>query len=490
MVEGGPPKPGGGGWITVRPPLDGPSRLRILVGTLAVVVAALSSLALLNLLVLEPVAGDGTGHVGDDSGGGPVGGDAGQPGGDAGGGDGNGTGGEPGQPRNPCTTAKSMTGGAAVTFTVIALGLWVLSVWWRQSRQTRVMNGWAITALVFTLVAVTLLFAWWLVVKICNLDVFDLKACREIARSLLGAFVGFLVPALGLVGYAVVKKRQGGRFMGLWSGAGFVFLYLAILAMVGWLVADDFCDRRFEPPEDIPDPDDPGGDGGGGDAGGDGGGGDQGDPGGDPGDPGGGNTGGDTGGGSQGQGGGTGGGTGGGGGGMPTLQAPQVSPVMLLVLLGMAAAVVVIVLALRTRHNQHMAIAAGAPEEVAVEDRGTLLELLRRTDLRSDDRVVAAYRSYLSWATVRGVGKYPHETPREHGRRVTYELDLPWDQTEPLLEAYTHVRLGDQDLDEDLRRKAVAFAQGIRDGAIRPGRPFAVPAERRPPTEAGRREGS
>lgn len=485
MVEGGPPKPGGGGWIAVRPPLDGPSRLRILVGTVAIVVAALSSLALLNLLVLEPVVGEGPGEDGGDPGGGSFGDPQPDPGAGDGGGDQDGTGDQPGQRRNPCTTAKSLTGGSAVTVTVISLGLWVLSVWWRQSRQTRVMNGWAITALVFTLVAVTLLFAWWLVTKICNLDVFDLKACRDIARSLLGAFIGFLVPAVGLIGLAVVKKRQGGRFFGLWSGAGFVFLYLAILAMVGWLVADDFCDRRFEPPEDVPDPDDPDGDGGGDDPG-DGDGGDGGDPGGDPGDPGGGDPGGNTGGGSSpGRGGGTGGGNGGGGGGLPTFQAPQVSPVMLLVLLGMAAAVVIIVLALRTRHNQRMDIAAGAPEEIAVEDRSTLLELLRRTDLRSDDKVVAAYRSYLSWATVRGVGKYPHETPREHGQRVTYELDLPWDQTEPLLEAYTHVRLGDEDLDEELRRRAVAFAEGIREGAIRPGRPFAAPREPPAATEEG-----
>ncbi len=484
MVEGGPPASGGGGWIAVRPPLDGPSRLRILVGAVAVVVAALSSLALLNLLVVEPVVGQGPGDDGGDVGGGtgPVdGGRQGDP--DPGGSEGTGDGGTPGERSNPCTTAKSWVGGSAMTFTVVSLALWVLSVWWRQSRQTRVMNGWAITALVFTLVAATLLFAWWLVTKICALDVFDLQACRDIAHSLRGAFFAFLLPGLGLVGYAVVKKRQGGRFFGLASGAGFVFLYIAVLALVGWLVADDFCDRRFEPPDELPDPDDADGDGDGGSDPDDGEGGDGGDPGGsDPGggDPGGGDPG--TGGGGDSRLGGGGGRSGGGsgGGGLPTLSAPQVSPVMLLVLLGMAAAVVILVLAVRTRRNQMVALAGGAPEEVAVEDRGTLLSLLARTDLRSDDQVVAAYRSYLSWATVRGVGKYPHETPREHGQRVTYELDLPWDETEPLLEAYTHTRLGDEELDEALRRRAVAFAEGIRDGAIRPGRPFAAPPAEAP----------
>ncbi len=166
---------------------------------------------------------------------------------------------------------------------------------------------------------------------------------------------------------------------------------------------------------------------------------------------------------------------------MPTLSVPQLSPAMLLVLLGMAAAIVIIVLAVRARHNPSMNL-GGGPEEIAVEDRRTLLAMLDRTDLRSDDQVVASYRSYLSWATVRGVGKYPHETPREHGQRVTYELDLPWDQTEPLLDAYTHVRLGDAELDEKLRKAAVAFAEGIRDGVIRPGRPFATPRHEKPAT--------
>ncbi len=471
MVEGGPSRTGGGGWIATRPPLDGPSRLRILVGTIAILVAVVSSLALLNLLVVEPVVGDGAGNTGGQPGGtidDP--GTTGQP--NEGGDSGEGDGGQPGSKANPCTTAKSWVGGSAVTFTVLSLALWVLSVWWRQSRQTRVMNGWAITALVFTLVAATLLFSWWLVVKICNLDIFDLKACREIARSLLGAFLGFGIPGLGLIGFAIAKKRQGGRFMGIWSGAGFVFLYLAILSMVGWLVADDFCDRRFEPPDpdDIPNPDDPGGDDPGGDSG-------NGGEGGNTGEPGGSNPGGNNGGGNNPTGGGGGSrGGGGGGGGLPTLTAPQISPVMLLVLLGMAAVLVIIVLAVRTRHNPAMNL-GGGHEEIAIEDRGTLLALLKRTDLQSDDQVVASYRSYLGWATVRGVGKYPHETPREHGQRVTYELDLPWQQTEPLLEAYTHVRLGHEELDEQLRQAAVAFAEGIRDGAIRPGRPFAVPAD-------------
>lgn len=432
--------------------MDGASRFRILLGTVAVLVAVMASLALLNVLLEEPLPlGDGDGDDGGQPGGsgnpfqppddgGTDGGDGQQ--GDGGGGERN---------KNPCDVAEPTVQGLAIGFTLLAMLMWVIAVWWRQKKATRVMNAWAIVALVLTLIAVTALFAWWIVHKVCSLDVFDLKSCLEIAHSLRNAFILFLVPAVGLLAFAIVRKRGGKAFWGLWSGAGLVFAYLAVLALAGWLVAEDLCEKQFEEP-DIEPPD--GGDGDGGDGGNGTDGSDGGDGGSDPG------TGGDSGGGGSG----SGGGRGSGGGGRSAPSVPQVSPFFLLVILGIAAVIVVIVLAFKGRQDKMKAIAAG---QMDISGRGGVLSLFTETDLESNDRVVAAYRRFLDHCRVYGVPKKPQETPREHGERAADQLDLDFETMKELIDAYALIRLGARDATPEQRAEAIRISRNLQPKTVR-----------------------
>lgn len=418
--------------------MDGPSRARIVLGTVAVLVAVLASLALLNVLLEEPLPlGDDNGNEGGPSGGNPIPtapSDPGTP---------TESGGQEGRSQDPCKRIEPPAKVVALTSTVIAMGLWVLAVWWRQKRQTRVMNGWAIGALLVTLLAVTALFAWWIIHKVCSLDVFDLNSCLEIAHSLRGAFFFFLVMAAGLIGFSVLRAKRGQKFWSLYSIAGFVFVYLAILALVGWLVAEDMCDRQFKEPDldDIKPPD-------------------NGDPG-DPGSPSPPSTPPSNPGGNTGFGGGQGGGGGGGGGGaVPAL--PQVSPFALLVILGIAALVTVLVLAVKGRQDQQRAMAMAALD---AGGRAGMIRLFMDTDLDSNDGVVATYRRFLDQATLTGAAKKPHETPREHARRACKTMSLPFEEVEPLVDAYLHVRLAEGALPEERRTLAMSLARLIRPTA-------------------------
>ncbi len=413
--------------------MDGPSRARILLGSIAVFVAVLASLALLNVLLEEPLPlNDEPGEGGGDPGGNPFN-PAPTEGPSDTGGDGD------TRSKDPCKRIEPPVKVVALTTTIISMGLWVFAVWWRQKRQTRVMNGWAIGALLVTLLAVTALFAWWIIHKVCSLDVFNLKTCLEIAHSLRGAFFFFLVAAVGLVGFGIVRSRSGKKFWSLWSIAGFVFVYLAVLALVGWLVAEDMCDRQFKEPDldDIKPPDNgndpPGGNTNTG-----------GDPGGNPG-------------GNPGFGGGQNGGGGGGGGGVPAM--PQVSPFALLVILGMAALVTVLVLAVKGRQDQQRAMAMAALD---AGGRAGMMRLFKDTDLESDDGVVATYQRFLDQAMLTGAAKKPHETPREHAKRASSVMSLPFEDVEPLLDAYLHVRLAEGPLPEERRTLAMSLAALIR----------------------------
>ncbi len=409
-----------------------------MLGTVAVLVAALASLALLNVLIEEPLpTGEGSGR-GPGSGGSinfqpepqPGSGQQDQ-GGESSGGD------------NPCTRIEPPVQAIAITSIVLSMLLWVVAVWWRQKRQTRVMNGWAIGALLVTLFAVTATFAWWLIHKICSLDVFDLQSCLDIAHSMRNVFFFFLLVAAGLIGYSIVRLRQGKPFWGLWSISGSVFVYLAILALVGWLVAEDMCDRRFNPEdfEDrLPDGEDPGNDPGGSDPGND--------PGSDPGSSGG----------SPGFGG------GGGGGGATGPPLPQVSPVALLVLLGMSALVTILVLAVRGRQEQARAAAMAMAD---IDGMGGMLKLFQQTDLHSNDAVVKTYRRFLDHCLLHGAAKKANETPREHAQRAAHVLDMPYDEMAPLIEAYTHIRLADSPLPEERRSIALAIVKMFRSPATR-----------------------
>lgn len=429
--------------------MDTPSRIRIALGAFAVLFALVSSMALLNLLVLEP------GDTGPSQGFGPQQpnqpSEPFQPSPQQPGDEPNGTEeDEPEKKQSPCGPARDISQASAIATTILALLLWILAVWWRQARQTRVMNGWAIAALVFTLLAITLWFAHNIIDKICSLRVTDLDTCREIARNLLASFIAFLIPTIGFLAFAIVRKRAGHPFLGLWSGAGFVFLYLTIMAFTGWMVASDICDKFFEPPEVEIDPDepsdpgqDPGNNGNGG----------------DPSPPSGGND--PPSGGSQPPGSGNQGSPG--GSNAPDLVGvPQISPVALLVIMGIAAVVVIIVLAVRGGPKS-FAMGGGAAQEVmVVEDRGSLLAMLGRKDLKSDDKVVAAYRAFLAWCSVRGVEKGLHETPHEHARRAVADLDLPENEVFGLAAAYSQTRLGDEAPPLGLRRQAIDFSRRMR----------------------------
>ncbi|MGB1585714.1 MAG: DUF4129 domain-containing protein [Thermoplasmatota archaeon] len=429
--------------------MDGPTRLRIFLGSFLILFALVASMALVSLMVVDPESRE-TGE------GGNAPGQIFQPTDNPQPTDGNSTqeeDGEEEQKRNPCKTGRSITKSSAIVTTIMSLLLWILAVWWRQARQTRAFNGWAIAAIVFTLLAITLFFAWYIVDKICSLRVTDLDTCREIASNLLATFIGFLIPTIGLLAFAIVRKRQGHPFLGLWSGAGFVFLYITVMALAGHLVADDICDKYFRQP-DI-------------DLGGNGGDdpGDPGDPGsGDPGDPGqpsptNGPTSGPSGPSDPGRGGGSTASPGGNQGGGPQLVGvPQISPVALLVIMAVAAVVVIIVLALRGGPGAGGMGRAAVP---AVEDRAQLLALMGRTDLKSRDKVVAAYRTFLSWSAMRGIEKQPTETPHEHARRAVSELGLPADDTMALANAYSQTRLGDVEPPTSLRQRVINWVRGI-----------------------------
>ena len=421
--------------------MDGPTRLRIFLGSFLILFALVASMALVSLMVVDPESNDpGTGGLGPA----PQGNFEQTP--DPGS-EGNETE-EPedeGKKNNPCKTGRSITKSASIVTTIMSLLLWILAVWWRQARQTRAFNGWAIAAIVFTLLAITLFFAWYIVDKICSLRVTDLDTCREIAANLLATFIGFLVPTLGLLGFAIYRKKQGHPFLGLWSGAGFVFLYITIMALAGHLVADDICDKYFRQPDiDLggDDPPDPGNDPGN----------DPGDPGNDPGPQPGGSDPGRRGGSNAPPGGNQ------NAGGPQLVGVAQVSPVALLVIMGLAAVVVIIVLAVRGGPRVGGMGRAGMP---AVEDRAQLLALMGRTDLKSRDKVVAAYRTFLSWSALRGVEKQPTETPYEHARRAIQDLDLPVVETMDLAQAYSQTRLGDVEPPTSLRQKVIAWVRRI-----------------------------
>ena len=425
--------------------MDGPTRLRIFLGSFLVVFALVASMALVSLMVVDPESSETGGNTGP------------TPSGNF----------QPDQPseqegeeepeeetkkKSPCKAGRSITKSSAIVTTVMSLLLWILAVWWRQARQTRAFNGWAIAAIVFTLLAITLFFSWYIVDKICSLKVTDLDTCREIAANLLATFIGFLVPTIGFLGFAIYRKTQGHAFLGLWSGAGFVFLYITIMALSGHLVADDICDKYFKQPDiDLGnEPGEPGND--------------PGDPGSDPSDPGDpdndpGNTGSDPG-TSPGRGGGSNAqpGSGQNAGGPQLVGVPQVSPVALLVIMGVAAVVVIIVLALRGGPRAGGMGRAGMP---AVEDRAQLLALMGRTDLKSRDKVVAAYRTFLSWTAMRGIEKQPTETPHEHARRAISDLDLPAPETLDLAHAYSQTRLGHTEPPTSLRDRVIAWVRRI-----------------------------
>ncbi len=432
--------------------MDFPTRMRIVLGAVAVFTALLASIALLNLMVLEPGTQDA-----DDPGGGQPGStglpnqpeDPEQPGSEE-----PGEGDEPADAKkknNPCKTGKSVMQSMSITTTVLALLLWTMAVWWRQTRQTRVMNGWAIAALVFTLMAVTMFFAWNIVNKICSLKVNELDSCRQIASNLLATFIAFLIPTLGFLAFAIYRKTQGHPFLGLWSGAGFVFLYLTIMSFSGWMIANDICDRYFEPPEpefDPRDPDNPR---------------DPGDPGqpppGDPNQPsppsnpppGGGE--------SPGRGGQQNSDGGGNPGGPSLVGVPQISPVALLVIMALAAVVVITVLAVRGGGPRFAMGGGQADDTFLVEDRGRLLAMLNRADLKSRDKVVAAYRAFVAYCQVRGVPKKRHETPYEHALRAMAELNLPRGDTLQLVAAYSQTRLGNEQPPASARQKAISFSR-------------------------------
>ncbi len=422
--------------------MDGPSRARIVLGSIAVVVAVLASLALLNVLLEEPLPlGDDKGNEGGSSGGNIITGPPDEEGAPA-----QSEGGGEQRSKDPCKAIEPPAKTVALVSTVISMGLWVIAVWWRQRRQTRVMNGWAIGALLITLLAVTALFAWWIIHKVCSLDVFDLNSCLDIAHSLRGAFFFFLVLAFGLVGFSIMRAKRGNKFWSLYSIAGFVFVYLAVLALVGWLVAEDMCDRQFKEPDldDIKPPD----------------GGEE-PPGGNTNEPPAGNPGG-----SPGLGGGSGGGGGGGGGGaVPAM--PQVSPFALLVILGIAALVTVLVLAVKGRQDQQRAMAMAALD---AGGRAGIIQLFKETDFDSNDGVVATYRRFLDQAMLTGAAKKPHETPREHAKRASVTMALPFEEVEPLLDAYLHVRLADGPLPEERRTFAMGLAALLRPRTVVSGR--------------------
>lgn len=415
--------------------MDGPSRARVVLGTVAVLVATLASLALLNVLLEEPLPLDN--GNGDD--GGPSGGSLNfeppseQPGQSE----------EPSQPNrstNPCDTLEPIARTSSLVTMVVAMGLWVSAVWWRQKRQTRVLNGFAIAALLVTLVGVTLMFAWWIIHKVCALDIFDLQNCLEIAHSLRDLFFFFLVGTIGLLGWSVIRKRKGLKFWSLWSIGGFVFVYLMVLGLVGWQVAEDMCERQFKQPDldDFNPPD-----------------GSDNPPGGTEGEP---NP--PSGGGSNpGFGGGTGGGPGSGGGGAVGPVIPQVSPFALLVIIGIAALVTVLVLAVKGRQNAHAAAAMAA---MNLSGGAGMLRLFMDTDLESNDAVVKTYRTFLDQCMYMGVEKKPTETPLEHGARAAPALDLSYAQLEPLLGAYQHVRLADGPLTAERRGIALGIASLFR----------------------------
>ncbi len=425
--------PSGKGWISVRPPMDGPSKARMLMGTVAVVIAALASLALLNVLLEEPLPQD----TGDGGGGSfnfeptpqePEQQEQPQQ--------------QPGQNSNPCDRFEPPAKTASLVSAVISMGLWVIAVWWRQKRQTRVLNGFAIAALLVTLVSVTLMFAWWIIHKVCSLDVFDLKNCLDIAHSLRDIFFLFLVFAIGLLGWAFFRFRKGQPFWSLYSIGGFVFIYLMVLGLVGWQVAEDMCERQFKQPDlnqfepdgpDGPDgntPDNPDGS-----------------------DPDGGNQ---NSGGSPGLGR---GGNRGGGGGAAGPALPQVSPFVLLVVLGIAALVTVLVLAVKGRQD---AVRAAAMAAMDMRGRGGMLKLFNDTDLESNDAVVATYRKFLDEAMLMGVEKKPNETPMEHARRAAPAMQLEMDELEPLVTAYLHIRLADKPLQKERRSLAIGIARLFR----------------------------
>ena len=97
----------------------------------------------------------------------------------------------------------------------------------------------------------------------------------------------------------------------------------------------------------------------------------------------------------------------------------------------------------------------------AVEDRAQFLALMGRTDLKSRDKVVAAYRTFLSWCAMRGIEKQPTETPHEHARRAILELELPAPETMDLANAYSQTRLGDVEPPTTLRQRVIAWVRGI-----------------------------
>jgi len=156
-----------------------------------------------------------------------------------------------------------------------------------------------------------------------------------------------------------------------------------------------------------------------------------------------------------------GGGGGGDGGDVVVPELPRMALVWLLVAVAVVVAVLLVIMLLRRRALVDSE-SASAPAP-AGQDAGGLERILGGDAPRSDDALVATYRSFLAWSARRGLARRPHETPTEHGRRVAASGDLPADRLMALIDAYEVVRLADRDPTADERRRAGAVRDAFEE---------------------------
>lgn len=169
-----------------------------------------------------------------------------------------------------------------------------------------------------------------------------------------------------------------------------------------------------------------------------------------------------------------GGGDGGGDGGegdpdVPEREVPEWN--LLLWILGALLAVGLVVAAVRawSRRGRGEAAEAGDAEEAEVPpaERQRLLAHLEAAPT-SREAVIAAYRAFLAACTRRGMARRAWETPTEHARRAARRMRLPADEVAELVQSYQSARLGDQEPSDAQRRRAAELARSLDGGEGQP----------------------